>query len=48
LPGAPHSLARSCAEESELWGVLVGTFAPRQVFVPGYLDAQRDFLAGLP
>ncbi|MFI6430185.1 alpha/beta hydrolase family protein [Rhodococcus oryzae] len=48
FPGAAHTLARSGVEESELWGVLVGTFAPRQVFVPGYLDAQRDFLAGLP
>lgn len=47
FPGAAHTLARSSVEESELWGVLVGTFAPRHVFVPGYLDAQRDFLASL-
>lgn len=45
--GARHTLARPAVEDSTLWGLAVGVLAPRQVFVPGYLDAQRDFLETL-
>lgn len=45
--GARHTLARPSVEDDALWGTLVGVLAPRQVFTPGYLDAQRDFLARL-
>jgi uncharacterized protein len=42
--GARHTLARTAVEDSTAWGLVVGLLAPRQVFVPGYLDAYRDFL----
>lgn len=45
--GARHSLARTWVEDHDALGLLTAVVAPRQVFVPGYLTAQRDFLTGL-
>ncbi|WP_395829362.1 alpha/beta hydrolase family protein [Archangium violaceum] len=46
--GAAHSLARSWVEDDALRGIVTAVLAPRQVFVPGFLDVQRAFLAALP
>lgn len=45
--GARHSLARAWVEDREVLGFVTAVVAPRQVFVPGYLAAQREFLTGL-
>lgn len=45
--GARHTLARVAVEDDTAWGVVVAVLAPRQVFVPGYLDAQQSFLEDL-
>ena len=45
--GARHSLARTAVEDHALVGLVTGVLAPRQVFVPGYTAAQREFLLGL-
>lgn len=44
FPDARHTLARTAVEDHTVWGTLVAVLAPREVFAPGYLDAQRDFL----
>jgi dipeptidyl aminopeptidase/acylaminoacyl peptidase len=46
FPGARHTLARTAVQDSQAWGLVVGVLAPRQVFVPGYLDSYRDWLEG--
>lgn len=47
FPDARHTLARTAVEDHPVRGTLVAVVAPRAVFAPGYLDAQRDFLRDL-
>jgi dipeptidyl aminopeptidase/acylaminoacyl peptidase len=45
--GARHTLARAAVEDHAVWGAAVAILAPKQVFVPGYLEAQQVFLEDL-
>jgi len=44
-PGATHSLVPVDIEDSTVKSTLVAVFAPRSLFAPGVLQAQRDFVA---
>lgn len=44
LAGANHSMARTRIEDNAALAVVVGVLAPRRIFAPGFLTAQRDFL----
>lgn len=46
--GAAHTLARTWIDDEPVLGTPTALLLPRRVFVPGYLDAQTDFLAALP
>ncbi|MFJ8432090.1 alpha/beta hydrolase family protein [Kitasatospora sp. NPDC094019] len=46
-PDAGHSLVARSVEKSDLRLTLTALFAPRSLFADGFLDGQRDFLAGL-
>jgi hypothetical protein len=44
-PGATHSMVPVDVEHSAVKSTLVALFAPRSLFAPGVLQAQRDFAA---
>jgi len=44
-PGATHSMVPVDLEDSTVESTLVAVFAPRSLFAPGVLQAQRDFVA---
>ncbi|MDY0816629.1 alpha/beta hydrolase family protein [Kitasatospora purpeofusca] len=46
-PDAAHSLLKRSVEQSDLRLTLTALFSPRSLFADGFLDGQRQFLAGL-
>ncbi|GAA0714213.1 alpha/beta hydrolase family protein [Dactylosporangium roseum] len=43
FPNARHSLVRTAVEDHDWWGVTVAVLTPRRLFVPGCLNAHRNF-----
>ncbi|EJL20513.1 S9 family peptidase [Brevibacillus sp. BC25] len=48
FPDADHSMLSKQTANSNIQAVLISLFAPRQITIPGYMDAIEQFLKKLP